>query len=380
MKSSLTIIVLLLLLETVVSGQSAYYRSENRTVSGIQIQDNGQRNNSSYCYIKTGTGFQKFTPDEISEYKLSNGTRYISKEINIDGEPRKVFLEILVDRDNKLYYYKGNGISTFFIEKPHEDLIELPKRNAGNQKQGYSDYLLYITDDCETLSTDISKVKYTKKSLSTIMESYNSCITGLFPEEVPKSNLNFGFQTGIGIIKLKPKRNSSNFPSEFDYHYENMVSIGLFLSTPLKSERFILKTDLYYFQRQYLYNQFVVSENNVVKGFIASLSLPVLIKYSINTRRLKPFLNMGSLFNIDLVDKFRIYNTVAFNDVITTETLMDRSGMGMNIGPTIGIGIQYPLKNRTELLFELRYNRTFEIASQNLSGTSEFHIFMGISF
>jgi hypothetical protein len=74
-------------------------------------------NNAQFIDVATKGDTIRYTAHDIVEYGSRYGKIYVSKEINIDGTNKRVFLDRLVMGDVNLYLYKERNLETFFVER-----------------------------------------------------------------------------------------------------------------------------------------------------------------------------------------------------------------------------------------------------------------------
>ena len=241
-------IILLFIFYPILSfGQNDYITIDNTISSGIKLIDGGDLINSRICQVKKGKKIIVYSPYEVKEFGFKDGRVYLSKEIQIAGSSKRVFLELLHKGKTTLYYYEGKGIKTFYIEKDNTLFIEVPEQNSS--KEQYSEQLLNITDDCPNVSNACKLVNYNKKSISKLIERYNRCELKPFP------HLKYGLLIGYEFSKLIPSDKQNNALGNFEYNYDGGFSIGIFLDKPISASDFSVHAELLFSKHGYSSNK-----------------------------------------------------------------------------------------------------------------------------
>lgn len=220
----LIIIFLISLLPILSFGQSDYFSTDSTSSLGIKLIDGGDLINSQFCQVKKGDKTIQYTPYEVKEYGFKDGRVYISKEIQIADSSKRVFLERLKKGNTTLYYYRGKGLKTFFIQKDSTLFVEIPEQDT---EEDYSTQLLNLTKDCSNVSDACKLVSYNKKSLSKLISRYNQCELKPFP------HFKYGFLIGYEFLRLIPSSEQNYNLKYFDYKYDGGFTIGIFLDNPI---------------------------------------------------------------------------------------------------------------------------------------------------
>jgi hypothetical protein len=115
-----------------------------------------------------------FEPGDIYAYRFSNGGKYyVSMDLEIDQEERRVFLEFLVNGISNLYYYRGEATNKYFLESAEGQFTELSNDWIEFEKDGvrYGRYTnLFVGQmkasfgDCPEIQPGLEQAKFTHKS------------------------------------------------------------------------------------------------------------------------------------------------------------------------------------------------------------------------
>lgn len=354
-------------------GQSDYFETDSLKSVGIKLIDGGEMINSQFCQVKKRDKTIHFTPYEIKEFGFRDGRVYISKEINIDDSSRKVFLERLDKGKTILYYYKGKGIKTFFIQKDSTLFVEMPKKKS--EDEDYSEQLLNLTKDCSNVLDACKLVSYNKKSLTKLIYRYNKCELKPFP------HFKYGFLLGYEFLQLIPSGEQNNKLGCFDYKYDGGFSIGLFLDNPVLVSDFSVHAELIFSTHGYSYNAQVDNKDLDFVANFTSLNIPVLIRYSYPTNKIRPFANMGLVGTYHIKNETLFYETTFLENTIEINNAINNSMINdFQLGYVIGGGVEYKLNYKKSLFFELRYNNQQSLEDFEFLGASVFSVLTGINF
>jgi len=137
-----------------------------------------------------------------------------------------------------------------------------------------------------------------------------------------------------------------------------------------------------------LYTQHVYSSNKIIRdqdvdfyGKMSSVQIPLLIRYSFPTNKIRPFVNAGGIFSYNFNIEDNLYqatieqNMVEIDDVIQTSLIRQ-----VMIGYSIGGGVAFQLRPRNWVSLEIHYNGTYAMNSSQSMDFSEIQVTTGISF
>jgi hypothetical protein len=369
----LYLIILIIFIPIFSFGQSTYFSTGSTTSFGIKLIDDGDVINSKLCQVKKGGKTIQYTPYEVKEFGFKDGRVYISKEIQIADSSKRVFLERLTKGNTTLYYYKGKGIKTFFIQKDSTLFVEIPKQNT--KEVDYSKQLLSLTKDCPNVLDASKLVTYNKKSLSKLITRYNQCVLKPFP------HFRYGFLIGYEYSKLIPSVEQNENLKYFDYKYDGGFSIGLFLDNPILVSDFSLHTEINFSKHGYSYNHISTSEDLDLIINISSLRVPILIRYTLPKNSFRPYFNTGAIFSYNTKNENALYKAAFSDNIIEISVQNEESIISNNeIGYIVGCGLEYNLDYKKSIFFEIRYSKQFGIQAKTQNINSLIHISSGINF
>jgi hypothetical protein len=109
--------------EVVSNSDRGYYIKDGKVKSGIFFEKANRKERSERLITPAQLSHQATTlyASDIEEYGFSGQQRYLSAEITIHGNPRKVFLEEVANLDSIIIYcYPAAGEDLFFLQKGNE--------------------------------------------------------------------------------------------------------------------------------------------------------------------------------------------------------------------------------------------------------------------
>ena len=116
---------------------------------------------------------------------------------------------------------------------------------------------------------------------------------------------------------------------------------------------------------------------------ISSIRAPILIKYSLPTYRIRPYLNAGMVITYNIKNETTFYksivrdNTIWISDPIFEDyILIDK----IQLGYCIGGGFEIMLSYRNSLFIESRYYNLNSFKDSKYSTMTGFHFVTGINF
>lgn len=366
-------IALIVLIPILSYGQGEYFTTDSLTSFGLKLIDNGDLMNSRICEVKIKDKIVQYSPYEVKEYGFKNGRVYKSREIQLGDSTQKVFMECLTSGETTLFYYRGKGIKTFYLEKDSTLFAELPKKYE--EKVIYAEQLSQITSDCFNVSDACKLVNYNKKSLSKLISRYNNCELKPFPF------FRYGLLMGYEVSKLIPSKEQNQYLKYFDFNYEGSFSIGIFLDNPVLVSDFSVHMELLFSKHVYSYYKVQDSRELDFVANLSSLSIPFLLRYTYPSNKIRPFINFGPIGSYIAKNETLLFettmseNTIEINDTKSASLISD-----IQLGYVIGSGLDYKLNYKNSLFFELRYINQLCQRDSEFYGTSAFCVLTGVNF
>ncbi|MFZ5941558.1 MAG: hypothetical protein ACOYXB_13380 [Bacteroidota bacterium] len=149
-----------------------------------------QRNNS-ICYFteEKGGELTAYAAGQIEGYTISGRMKKFSREVDIDGEKKRVFLNQLVDGKVDLFSLEENGTVYYLMEVEGQRPVQLkqitkqvegPDQSYTIQLYQYMGLLKAAMADCQEVFPQIDQLRLNRPDLVKLAESYHSytCLPG----------------------------------------------------------------------------------------------------------------------------------------------------------------------------------------------------------
>ena len=370
------VLILFCFLPLVSFSQNNYFVKDTVTAVGASLVEGNSVSNQTTCKIVKGKTTVEYTPWQVSEYGFDDGRTYVAKNITTPDSARKVFLERLVKGRYNLYYYERETGMTFFLEKDSTLFVELPKRAKNGKKKTFRDDLLHYTSDCPQMADAVKLVRYNRAGYKKLMKRYETC------EKRPFPFFRFGITAGYSASKLLPK--SSISISEIglmEYSYDGGFVAGLFIESPVLLSDISVFAELLFTHHEFSANTSINGRDMDFYGKTSSVQVPLLVRYSFPSNKLRPFVNAGCafLYNFDSEDK--LYTATVSPTLVEIsgvhETSLIRDAM---IGYSVGGGAAFQVRPRNWISLDIRYNCFFSLQSAQAMDISEIQLTTRISF
>lgn len=365
-------------------GQSDYYEIDSLITVGVDVVDGGDMMNAKVCQIEFGKITKQLTPYEVVSYGFKNGRVYVSKMIPTTDSVKLVFLERLVDGKTTLYYYRNEKAGTYYIEKDSSLFTELPRFDINQPDLKFNDKLSSLTSDCQNITDATKLVKYTNSGIVLLIKRYNAC------EQRPFPFFKFGVILGPEITKLHANRNIDDLysdpslnPDFTDFNFENEFGFfaGLFIDIPIFPSDFSIHTDIYINRHSYTYHVGSSQTDLDLTANIASLSCPILFRYTMPYNTFRPFFNAGFCLAYNFINKSSLFKATIKPHSIEIDNVASHSLFSdFSSGYSVGSGIEYKYNYKRSIFIELRFNKYYSLYSSGALDTSVFQILTSINF
>ena len=355
--------------------QNSYYETAESFSSGIKIINGKQDDNFHICQIYDDGKIITLSPYEVKQYGLKDGPEYISKEITISDEVKRVFLERLTRGRTSLYYYLERTKGYFFMEKDSSELFPVPG-NEGKEDNSLADFLLMISSDCRAMAETAGSVKHNKLYLTKFINAYNNCDPITFPR------VRYGVLLGLSTKKLVPSQNNSDiYLAYFNFKAEPGLAAGVFVSIPVALSDVSLQMELFYNQHRFSGNATAEDIDFEFKGESRALKIPFLFRYSRPSTRFCPYVLAGPVLEYNFRHDFTMYQTPLTGEVVVlpesdyTEYVKD-----LLKGFSAGGGLEYKIAGKRSIIVELRYDYLANASAGSFINNSSLNLLTGISF
>ena len=399
MKNKYVSLILFLVISNVIFAQNYVkgyiIKNDNDSIIGLLDFKLDQQNSDFVRFKLSETASeQTFFPENILRYRFINeGKYYVSREITIDGMPRRAFLEYLIDGTMSLYFYKDLETSSeyYFFEDESGKMTAIEKKpdriteyNEIREDNRYVGALNYLFQDYPTVRKKLTKgqspMEYTKGNMIAVAKEYHkqTCAPGeeciVFENDYKKNyvDVRFAMYAGLQFTHLPPQEIAIDYLNPLFYPVTGAVNfftpvIGgqIFILNPRWSRSFGLLVDIGISQIK------GSSENfNVVRrtwgvtefDFSAITTMGKLnLKYMYPNGKIRPVAEAGfSCFELFNSSSNRLVYERKFDDNYTlVKNEYTISGNSVSFGFNCGIGVDYMLKNNRSIFCRLSYDRLY---------------------
>lgn len=368
----IALLFVLILTVLTVAGQNSYFQTDTSFTSGARIIEGRYHDYFRKCRVYHEGKTTEYTPYQVRQYGLANGTEYFARDIELQGSTRRVFLEQILKGKASLYYYGDSQNSLYYIEKEGTTLSVIP--NDSNKGDTHlSDFLEEISADCSAVREAAGSVKYNRLYLTRFVESYNTCTAMVLPQS------RYGLILGAGVIKPVLSGNNSDRPlSYFDYRYQFAPAAGLFVNMPVLLSDYSVQVELVYSRSSYSYSASTDEIKYDLNGTINSLKMPLMLRYTHPAPRYRPYVNGGLVFAYNIMTDLELRQESL--DDTPVIPVSDYSAFVKKIQPgfTAGGGLEYRVSENYSIFIDLRYNYLASLAAGSFLNSSGFTLTTGI--
>lgn len=355
----------------------------NDTVHG-QIDLRTDKLNALSCRFRIApdSDIGVYYPGDITAYRfVEEGKYYISKEVFIDNDSAKLFLEFMVQGVMNLYYYRASDEqSYFFFENDTGEMLtvtQLPStvddQNKIHVDNKYKGVLRYAFREYEPIANNADNIRYDKKSMIKVTKTYhdNVCTTGeeciIYENKNPDkvgARFVFSLYSGVQYATYTFLYYYGFYALVFkEYSPRNFApllggQVNLFV--PSFSRSFSLQLD---FSASYLYtDNTALTQSMKVSYNTVTLSPKVGVKYRYPKFKWRPVAEAGYAFTGLLNPNYteshgRIdRNTNEFKVTSTYERMMRNYFHGFYAG----VGVDYNIRKEQAVFLRLLYEGCFD--------------------
>jgi hypothetical protein len=195
LKFLLVLLILAWIPQIKLLGQSGFINKYDAVSFNVKMKDQGAIKNGLTCILVGKDQTQaSYTPAQVRQYGLANGTVYQAQEITVNGKKQRVFLKRLVRGKVSLYSFKSKKGTRYYLAKG--DTTEL-REISSDKKRAQEIYSAFVSDCAQAL--DNSKfVSLNQGSLIRFIRDYNLCSSNPLPR------LTYGLLLGVSSSKPTP--------------------------------------------------------------------------------------------------------------------------------------------------------------------------------
>lgn len=240
---------------------------ENDTIQGW-INFRSDKLNSTVCTFKSdlNSDKQEYYPKDIYGYRfLNDGKFYISKQIEIAGVKKDVFLEFLLEGIENLYYYEEGDVKYYILENMKGDYLyayQEPEKLVSTEKTtGYKTDFRYMGilklhyKDYQKIVNMVDLTEYTHESMIKLVKAYHdlvctpdqSCI--IFESKFIRAKYKLKFSAYAGYNNLSSYQLYSTSTGGLEYNAKMdktypVIGVQTSLNFPRPAQSFSLNLDI----------------------------------------------------------------------------------------------------------------------------------------
>lgn len=231
--------------------------NENDTISGTLDLRTSSVNSRQCTFRAMGeNGFKTYSPGEVKAYRFEDdGTLYVSRNVEVDGKKREVFLEYLVKGIVSLYYLPLPMSEYYLFEDEAGNLTvadisdadaEMSAEEARRHRNTYLRPLFGVFQKSKKIQKRLVGANLTKEELAHLTKEYHqevckdaeACIQFVHKKKVKTLQIKVHATAGVVIHNFHSKEMESL------WHFGNLVqaapvlSVGVDLHMPRLSRNF----------------------------------------------------------------------------------------------------------------------------------------------
>jgi hypothetical protein len=223
---------------------------QNDTIRGLIDYGIATKNVNKCDFKARGSSVVKeYFPADIKGFRFTDSKFFVSKEVVVNGEKVRLFLEFLIDGTADLYSFNNGVNPRFFIQKSDGEITELmikKERVKGeesslvHEKYDYMSTLKSVMADCPRFFSAIDKTALETQSLIMLVKRYNNYVSSsrsvFYEPQPPDVKVTWAPFVSYNISTLD--FNHSALFEAIDFQNSEYPSIGVLMNISLpKSNR-----------------------------------------------------------------------------------------------------------------------------------------------
>ena len=386
-KSNISIVVLLVLFGTHLFAQESIrpgyiISTEKDTISGfLKYRESSLRYSSCLFKKNEPDPFKEYKANDLLGYGYKAGKLYVTcKVYDEKGDMSEVFMEVLVNGRLKLLKWQNQ----LYVQKDSAEVILLKNTykevTVNNNKYFKYNYeyistLNILLADCSTASAQLSNLKLLEPHLIKFVAKANQTC---YPESyIPPDknstaaafmNIDMGVFLSYGVNSLNvvtPYENTDyQVIGKYDPSYKPRVGVQFDFYSKRLSEKFKFHIELNYFTNSFrLYKEVQfspvrtrISEVNIN---VASLAIPVGVKYRFSGKKIYPYVEAAflTIINLKKESSWTEQEVVNGGSPVTTQDNVEATTLNSKqFGVWAKAGLMYNLSTDMGLFLELQYD------------------------
>lgn len=386
-----------------ITFDKGYYVDNNGTQIPVEIKYADWKNNPTEITLRTSPNAapQTLGIEKVAAFGVEGEARYVRSKVPVDiSDPRlkylsrhgsfesqdkTVFLEVLVEGEADLFFYRQSGREQFFIRMEGTEIEPLiykryvPERSTAILENRQYRQQLFNTLTCKDISMrNIEKTAYKKSDLLNLFVLYNRCTEGEFTNyesrDASKDAFNLSIRPGINFSSLTLYTYVVH--REIRFGTKPNLRLGLELEYILPFLRnkwaFIVEPTYQSFKGEADFPEGQLGVGSVSVDY-QSIEIPFGVRhYFFLNENNRIFLNATYTADFIVGDSRFEFDTAA--DVYTSTLLETNTGTNFSFGG----GYNY-----RDFVLEARYNLQRSLTGKNLgvgSAYNSFSLILGYNF
>ncbi|GAA4030508.1 hypothetical protein GCM10022409_13440 [Hymenobacter glaciei] len=388
MLRTLTFCLALLVLPHLLHAQTNWRPGYIITLPGDTLRgtvDYSLSSRSAYeCHFKASPSGEAaaYAPAQLRGYgffydRFYQSQRVLKLAIAGDTTTQVAFAEVLVQGAASLYRFAaGNTSEQYYVHRsagPLQQLVQTSERVVENGRVFHREKALYratfaeVFQGCPAVQFEVIKAPFNRNSMVQLVRHYNDCVGG--PQVVSavtaSNRRSYLLLSAVAGGQLGTLDIETSFPKQHTILPANpspVVGLALQQYLPLMGNRWSLRVELLY-QRQHYEREFTGSNpyrtysyQEHVRVQFDQLRVPIEVRFSPSSRRIKPFVALGASIGFALKNisesQYRYLPAVDYSPwqpIIQSRNLEQ--------GVLLGVGAATQLANKRHVAAELRAER-----------------------
>jgi len=362
-----------------ISFENGYYiDNSNQKVECLIKNNDWESNPTKFDYKHTDTTKQKtLTIESVKEFGIYNRSKYVRYTVNIDRSSDRLdkidnninpifqqeilFLKVLIEGRANLYFYNDNGLIRFFYCNDSSEVEQLIYKIYLTSNNHISENNLFrqqLLDNlkCQDISVpDVQNLKYDRKNLVNLFETYNNCHNSEsinFDEKQKRDLFNLTIRPGMNYSSLYLK---NYFLHRYEFDYKNELGFRLGIEVELimpfnnnKLALFFEPTYQYFNSAATTVANVTIDQEITAKVDYKSIELPVGMRYYLFLNdRSKLYINPSFVYDFEFASSL---------DIIRDDGLQ-LYDLDIKTSTNFGVGLGYKYCNRYSIEIKYQFKR-----------------------
>ncbi|MFN8208595.1 MAG: outer membrane beta-barrel protein [Bacteroidales bacterium] len=335
----------------IIVAQNGYLLRDSSKTTGLTIVFGKETDNWRVCQVRSGAEIRNYTPDELSGYGVPGYKTFVSREVEIDGQKFRAFLEQLVLGKTNLYFMRNEEKRLFFIEGGNGELVLLDKEKNVLNGENYRNELLRFFNDTPDFRKYAPHYTFSRSSLSELVKMYNK------GEYRPNGLSRGGLVIHAGGETVFTPENIHEGIEKVELTNQMNLFAGLFYETAAIGSNISFRPEI-------LFSHTVYGLNGLAPGTTilditiksTSVQIPCVFKYVLPNKHIRPFAGAGALVRLDFNNQRSALYYAENEGWKKSHYLRDPITEQISYGLTGGVGVQYFFNVHRSVDLELRFN------------------------